>query len=85
MTLAGQSRKGVAGVSIVEEVTGTLRGRFQRVFLFGSWARGDHLQGSDVDVIVVDGTFKGAPYPERVRAVRRVPRSVIERYPWTLI
>ena len=58
-----------------------MKSKFQRVFLFGSRARGDHLRESDVDVIVVDGIFEGVPYVEMVSTVRRAIRDVVERYP----
>ncbi len=41
-----------------------------RVYLFGSYARGDHMLDSDVDVVVVSPLFEGMPYPNRVAFVR---------------
>lgn len=47
------------------------------VYLFGSYARGDHTLESDVDIIVVSGKFRGVPVQERVVRVRlRLPDDV---------
>ena len=40
------------------------------VYLFGSYARGDHLLDSDVDVLVVSERFEGMAYVDRVALVR---------------
>ncbi len=40
------------------------------VYLFGSYARGDHLLDSDVDIVVVSNRFKGMSYADRVAMVR---------------
>jgi predicted nucleotidyltransferase len=37
----------------------------QLVLLFGSRARGDALEGSDVDLLVVSERFRGVPFLER--------------------
>lgn len=42
------------------------------IYLFGSFARGDWLEDSDVDIIVVSEKFEGKPMPERVNAVRKL-------------
>lgn len=47
------------------------------VYLFGSFARGDWLEDSDVDIIVVSDKFEGKPMPERVNAIRKLaPESM---------
>ncbi len=38
----------------------------ERVILFGSRARGDHLEDSDVDLIIVSRDFEGIPFHERM-------------------
>ncbi len=44
------------------------------IYLFGSYARGDHLLDSDVDIIVVSEIFRGVRPSERVWIVRsRLP------------
>ncbi|MEM2865871.1 MAG: nucleotidyltransferase domain-containing protein [Candidatus Hadarchaeales archaeon] len=40
--------------------------RVEKVILFGSRARGDHLEDSDVDLIVVSRDFEGLPFFERM-------------------
>jgi len=42
------------------------------VYLFGSFAKGDWLEDSDVDIIVVSEKFEGKPMPERVNLVRKL-------------
>ncbi len=47
------------------------------VYLFGSYARGDHTMESDVDIIVVSEAFRGIPLQERVVMVRlRLPGHI---------
>jgi len=42
------------------------------VYLFGSFARGDWLEDSDVDILVVSEKFEGISMPERINAVRKL-------------
>ncbi|MEM0484948.1 MAG: nucleotidyltransferase domain-containing protein [Pyrobaculum sp.] len=42
------------------------------VYLFGSWARGDWLHDSDVDVVIVSPTFRGMPWLRRLEIIARV-------------
>jgi len=42
------------------------------VYLFGSFAKGDWLEDSDIDVIVVSEKFKGKPMSERVNTIRKL-------------
>lgn len=59
---------------IREQVIETLRNLKRevkcKVYLFGSYARGDHLLDSDVDILVVSESFKGLPQPERIAQIR---------------
>lgn len=56
------------------------------VYLFGSYARGDWLENSDLDLIVVSNKFKGLSIGERYRLVRDLlPNSIsVEILPYTL-
>ncbi len=45
------------------------RFRVEKMILFGSRARGDHLNLSDVDLIVVSPDFAGMNFLSRIRAV----------------
>ncbi|MBE0447968.1 MAG: nucleotidyltransferase domain-containing protein [Actinobacteria bacterium] len=38
----------------------------EEAILFGSRARGDELETSDVDLIVIDDKFAGMPFPRRL-------------------
>ncbi|MDK6028922.1 nucleotidyltransferase domain-containing protein [Ignisphaera sp. 4213-co] len=47
------------------------------IYLFGSYARGDHMIDSDVDIVVVSDIFKGMDFPKRVELVRlKLPREI---------
>jgi predicted nucleotidyltransferase len=47
------------------------------VYLFGSYARGDWLEDSDVDPVVVSPAFRGSDVGRRCPLVRRLlPRDV---------
>ncbi|MDY6964992.1 MAG: nucleotidyltransferase domain-containing protein, partial [Halobacteriota archaeon] len=41
----------------------------ERVLLFGSRARGDHLIDSDVDMIIVSEKFEGVNWLKRIRDI----------------
>jgi len=43
-----------------------------RAFLFGSRARGDHLKGSDYDLLIISRKFKGIPFTARAGILLRV-------------
>lgn len=42
------------------------------VYLFGSYARGNWLEDSDVDIVVVSKGFEGESLPRRVGEVRKL-------------
>lgn len=42
------------------------------VYLFGSYARGDHILDSDIDVVIVSKTFENMRFIDRVELVRKV-------------
>lgn len=47
------------------------------IYLFGSYARGDHTLESDVDIVVVCSCFEGMKYIERVVFVRtKLPYNI---------
>jgi len=45
---------------------------FVEVYLFGSYARGDWLEDSDVDLVVVSPAFRGLDIGRRYSIVRRL-------------
>ncbi len=51
--------------------------RLQGLFLFGSYARGDHRQGSDVDVAMILDDFD-RPWPEIERTGPEVSRLSLQ-------
>lgn len=65
-------------LSSVEEALSKLAEEFKKnlgpveIFLFGSFAKGDWLEDSDIDIIVVSEAFKGKSMAERVNMVRRL-------------
>ncbi|MEM3066112.1 MAG: nucleotidyltransferase domain-containing protein, partial [Nitrososphaerota archaeon] len=42
------------------------------VYLFGSYARGDHIVDSDIDVVIISRTFENMKFIDRVEFVRRM-------------
>ncbi|MEM0228105.1 MAG: nucleotidyltransferase domain-containing protein [Ignisphaera sp.] len=47
------------------------------IYLFGSYARGDHTLESDVDVVIACKCFEGMEYTDRVEFVRvRLPHDI---------
>jgi hypothetical protein len=42
------------------------------IYLFGSFAKGDWLEDSDVDIAVISSAFEGKPMSKRVDLVRRL-------------
>lgn len=49
-----------------------LLGPETRVYLFGSFARGDWLMDSDLDIIVVSRGLEGVPWHKRYPILRRL-------------
>ena len=45
--------------------------RVQRTILFGSWARGDYLDDSDIDLIVLSDDFEAVPLEDRLVILQR--------------
>ena len=45
--------------------------RIERAIIFGSRARGDHLEESDLDLILVSGDFEGVFFTDRSSQVHR--------------
>lgn len=43
--------------------------KLREAYLFGSTARGERLEESDVDLVVVADEFEGMPLSERIRCV----------------
>jgi predicted nucleotidyltransferase len=68
LSLPGRVRR------ILQELPGKLRERLgeAEVYLFGSYARGDWLEDSDIDLIVVSPAFRGRSLGERYRLVREL-------------
>lgn len=59
---------------VLEMLSRLARDLCAKVYLFGSYARGDHTLESDVDVVVVSDAFRGLPLQDRVAIVRaRLP------------
>jgi len=47
------------------------------IYLFGSFAKGDWLEDSDVDIVVVSKKFFGKTMPERINLIRKLAPSDI--------
>ena len=62
--------------------------RVEAVYLFGSYAKGDWIKTSDVDLVVVSSDFKGMGFLERLDLINTVVwkagcRVPIEALPYT--
>ncbi len=71
---------------LIEEIKQFLRriGASEAI-LFGSRARGDALETSDVDLIVISEKFKGVPFPRRLVMLQEQWRSplFLQAIPYT--
>ncbi len=56
----------------IERVVSVIKSGFcdSEVFLFGSFARGDWLEDSDLDFLVVSDKFEGVEYVKRIALVK---------------
>lgn len=56
----------------------------QRVFLFGSYAKGNYTEWSDIDLAVVSGIFEGKRFEDRkkIRPITMSGNSMIEVLPY---
>ncbi|AEM38450.1 DNA polymerase beta domain protein region [Pyrolobus fumarii 1A] len=52
------------------------------LILFGSWARGEQLRESDIDILVVAECFRGQPFYEREFLVYKLYRGKLPIEPW---
>lgn len=59
---------------VLRNFTLRIRERFSdvQVYLFGSYARGDWLHDSDIDLIIVSKAFEGLDISKRYSLVRRM-------------
>jgi hypothetical protein len=58
-------------LALLREHLAYIRERFRptKILLFGSRARGDHLEESDIDLLVVSDTFAGMNWRDRIISV----------------
>ena len=53
--------------------------QIKSAFLFGSRARGDYLEESDWDLMIISPEFAGIPFPERATMlVKKIPLRRVE-------
>lgn len=52
-----------------------------KIILFGSYARGDYKEDSDIDVVVVSEAFKGKGIFEKAKLMGDVEWKLVEKYP----
>lgn len=46
--------------------------RVEEAYIFGSYARGDYLEESDVDLVIVSSSFEGMRFMDRLDLVYRI-------------
>ncbi len=56
--------------------------RLRSLVLFGSWARGEQLRDSDIDVLIVAEGFRGKPFYEREELVLQLYDGRLPIEPW---
>ncbi len=44
--------------------------RVEKLIVFGSRVRGDHLESSDLDVMVISKDWEGIPFPRRLQIIQ---------------
>jgi predicted nucleotidyltransferase len=52
----------IKDIEHLKEVLKNSRFKIEAAFLFGSRAKGDFLEGSDWDIMIISDDFKGASY-----------------------
>ncbi|WP_291766987.1 nucleotidyltransferase domain-containing protein [Caldivirga sp. UBA161] len=57
--------------------------RIDEVYVVGSRARGDYLEASDIDLVIISRDFKGLTYMERIEKVGKYLRPRIEFFAFT--
>ncbi len=62
----------------LREELGRMGVRVQRVLAFGSYARGEQREGSDIDLIVVSGDWRGRGRRERLEILGVAAARLLE-------
>lgn len=53
----------------------------EEAYLFGSWARGDWLETSDIDLVLVSRDFAKLAWPERLDLINKLQLRIrLEKY-----
>ena len=76
--LATELKPDRRAVAVAEAIYGVARPR--RVILFGSRARGDHREDSDIDILIVTDEIPAEAHKEKVAAAAR--RWAADQYQW---
>jgi len=75
----GQKGIRIKGVDHLRKLFESFPIKVESAFLFGSRARGDFLEESDWDILIVSPEFAGLPFPERASFVlRKAPLRRVE-------
>ena len=53
------------------------------VYVVGSRARGDYLETSDIDLVIISGDFRGMNYIQRLEKVGQYLRAGVEAFAFT--
>ncbi len=82
--------RGAAGLGLEGELAEEFRAfrealekefRIEKLILFGSRARGDHLKESDIDLVVISSDFAGMDFLERIRRIARLWEGALRLEP----
>jgi len=61
----GKTRTKIKDIEQLRSLVRSLPFKLEGAYLFGSRARGDHLEGSDWDVMLIAPAFAAMPFPQR--------------------
>lgn len=57
--------------------------RVEEVYVVGSRARGDYLDISDIDLVIISRDFEGLNYMQRIDRLSKFSRAKVEFFPLT--
>jgi len=72
-------RKFMKAISILQELIRQKGLDVERIVVFGSYARQEEKEGSDIDIIIVSKNFEGKDIFEKVEIASGLHRELVEK------